>query len=140
MYRDQNQRDFARTLRNESSSAENRLWHFLRAGQLRGRKFRRQAAVGAYVVDFVCFSMKPVVELNGPQHLEPAAVEHDTQRTKWLAARGYRVVRFRNQELDEDIRAVVNAIEGTLMELEALAGNPPSPSLPAEGREPIQPD
>jgi very-short-patch-repair endonuclease len=136
MYRDNDQREFARALRNQSTDAEKRLWHFLRAGQLRGRKFRRQAAVGAYVVDFVCFADKLIVELDGPQHLEPEAAQHDQRRTNWLASRGFRVVRFRNQELDENIRAVVDAIGRAVDELAALAKNPPSPTLPAEGREP----
>lgn len=101
MYCDQDQRDFARTLRNEPSPAEKRLWHLLCAQKLQHYKFRRQAAIGTYIVDFVCFSMKLIVKLDGPQHLEPAAIEHDARRTKWLAARGYRVVRFRNQELEK---------------------------------------
>jgi very-short-patch-repair endonuclease len=136
MYRDNDQREFARALRNQSTDAERRLWQFLRAGQLRGRKFRRQAAIGAYVVDFVCFADKLIVELDGPQHFEPEAIAYDERRTNWLASRGFRVVRFRNQELDESIRAVVDAIGRAIDELEARAQNPPSPALPAEGREP----
>jgi very-short-patch-repair endonuclease len=101
MYRDNDQREFARTLRNQPSDAEQRLWHFLRAQRLRDRKFRRQAAIGPYVVDLVCFANKLVVELDGPQHLDAEAVEHDKRRTNWLTARGFRVIRFRNQELDE---------------------------------------
>jgi very-short-patch-repair endonuclease len=61
MYRNQQQRDFARQLRNQATPAETRLWHFLRAGKL-GVKFRRQAAIGAYIVDFVCFSHRRFVE------------------------------------------------------------------------------
>ncbi len=135
MYRDNDQREFARALRNQPTEAERRLWHFLRAEKLRGRKFRRQATIGPYVIDFVCFADKLIVELDGPQHLEPEALEHDQRRTGWLTARGYRVVRFRNQELDENIRAVVDAIGRVIDEL-ALVRDPPSPALPAEGREP----
>jgi very-short-patch-repair endonuclease len=135
MYRDQDQRDFARQLRNNSTDPEKRLWHFLRAQKLRGHKFRRQAAIGSYVVDFVCFSAKLIVELDGPQHLEPDAAEHDTRRTNWLASRSFRLIRFRNQELDENIQAVVDSIGCVLAELEGHTENPPSPALPAEGRE-----
>jgi len=113
MYRDQEQRDFARRLRNEPTEAENRLWHFLRAGKL-GVKFRRQAALGCYVVDFVCFSHKLIVELDGPQHLEDFSREHDQRRSEWLNSEGYRVIRFRNQSLDEDIRQVVEEIRRAL--------------------------
>jgi len=135
MYRDKEQRDFTRQLRNNPTDPENRLWHFLRAQKLRGHKFRRQAAIGSYVVDFVCFSAKLIGELDGPQHLEPDAVEHDRRRTDWLASRGFRLIRFRNQELDENIHAVVDSIGRVLAELEAHTGNPPSPALPAEWRE-----
>jgi very-short-patch-repair endonuclease len=87
MYRDTTQRDRARALRNQPTDAEKRLWHFLRAQNLRGRKFRRQAAIGAYIVDFVCFADKLVIELDGAQHLDPEALEYDKRRDTWLAAR-----------------------------------------------------
>jgi very-short-patch-repair endonuclease len=64
MYRDQSQRDFARELRNHATPAETRLWHFLKAEKL-GVKFRRQAAIGPYIVDFVCFSNRLIIELDG---------------------------------------------------------------------------
>lgn len=137
MYRDQNQREFARTLRNEPTDPEQRLWYFLRAQKLRGRKFRRQAAIGTYVVDFVCFTHKLIVELDGPQHLDPEAIEHDERRTAWLAARGFNVIRFRNQELDENIRMVVDKIERALVELETRAESPlPISPRRWEGAEP----
>ena len=133
MYRDNNQRDFSRKLRNESSPPEQRLWHFLRAQKLRGRKFRRQAAIGAYVVDFVCFSIKLIIELDGPQHLEARAIEHDARRTEWLTARGYHVLRFRNQELDEHVHAVVEANRTALAQLETRPEKTPLPSPPRRG-------
>ena len=136
MYRNQEQRNFARSLRNQPTDAEKRLWHFLRAQKLRNHKFRRQAALGPYIVDFVCFAVKLVIELDGPQHLERDAVDHDARRTAWLSTHGFRVLRFRNQELDENIHGVVDAIERVLTELESLTLHPPSPALPAEGREP----
>ena len=132
MVSDRNQRDFVRSLRNQPTSAEKRLWHFLRAQKLHGHKFRRQAAIGPYVVDFVCFSLKLIIELDGPQHLEREAALHDARRTDWLSARGFHVVRYRNQELDEDIQAVVDGITLVLAELAAARKNPPSPTLPAK--------
>jgi very-short-patch-repair endonuclease len=77
MYRNEDQRNFARSLRNQMTDPEKRLWRFLRAGQLGGHKFRRQVAIGPYVVDFVCLSHKLIVELDGPQHQEQLAAEHD---------------------------------------------------------------
>src|SRR4051812_45981784 len=135
MYGDKNQRDFARTLRNQPTEPEARLWHFLRAEKLRGHKFRRQAAIGPYIVDFVCFSTKLIIELDGPQHLEPDATRHDERRTDWLAARGFHLTRFRNQELDENIHAVVDAIGRVLGELDSSPLNPLPPPPPAERRE-----
>ena len=91
------------------------MWYFLRAGKL-GVKFRRQAAIGEYNVDFVCFSHSLIVELDGPQHLEDRAKAHDARRTVWLASRGFRVIRFRNQSLDEDVFLIVDQIKRALGE------------------------
>jgi hypothetical protein len=92
---------------------------------------------GPYVVDFVCFDEKLIIELDGPQHLNPEAIEHDERRTNWLAAQGFHTIRFRNLKLDDNIHAVVDAIGRALEEL-AVSKNPPSPALPAEGRGPNQ--
>ncbi len=85
MYRNQDQRDFARRLRNQRNPS-GLVGALDRAAEL-GGKFRRQAAIGAYLVDLVCFSHKLVIELDGPQHLEPACAEHDARRTAWLRRR-----------------------------------------------------
>ena len=132
MYRNQNQRDFARQLRTDATPAEKRLWYFLRAEKL-GAKFRRQAAIGAYIVDFVCFSHNLIIELDGPQHVEDKAKDHDASRTAWVASRGFRVIRFRNQALDEDIWLVVDEIKQALKECEQPL---PSPPRKGEGAEP----
>lgn len=137
MYRDQEQRHFARQLRNQPTGAEKQLWWFLRAGRL-GVKLRRQAAIGAFIVDFVCFPQKLIVELDGPQHLEADAGAHDARRTTWLESRGFRVVRFRNQELDEHILGVVDRIK-KLLEVPPLDNTSPGhhaeplPSPPHKG-------
>ncbi len=108
MYRNQRQCDFARTLRNAASNAEKLLWHFLRAHQLGGHKFRRQVAIGPSIVDFACLPKKLIIELDGPQHFETEAAQYDIERDEWLTARGYRILRYRNQELDENIQAVLD--------------------------------
>jgi very-short-patch-repair endonuclease len=129
MYRDQDQRNFARHLRNQPTEAEKALWQILRAQQLHGHKFRRQAALGPYVVDFICFSQKLVIELDGPQHLETDAADHDVRRTAWLSSRRYRVIRFRNHQLDDDIHAVVDEISRALTMTKP--GEPPTPPQPS---------
>ena len=131
MYRDPDQRDFARQLRNQPTDPEKRLWWFLCAGKL-GCKFRRQAAIRPYIVDFVCFAKQLVIELDGPQHLEAEAKEHDTNRTGWLQSRGFHVIRFRNHELDEGIQLVVESIQQALAASETQNSPPPLPSCAAE--------
>ncbi len=115
MYRDEEQRDFARDLRNNCTVPEAQLWYFLRAGKL-GVKFRRQAAIGSYIVDFVCFSHQLIVELDGPQHATEEGKARDERRTAWLESEGYRVIRFRNQMIDNEIQLVVEEIERVLKE------------------------
>jgi len=113
MYRNQEQREFAQRLRNELTAAERLHWHFLRSDKL-GEKFRRQAAIGKYIVDFVCFTRQLVVELDGPQHLDEAAREYDVRQTAWLESQGFRMLRFRNQTLDDNYEGVVEAIRRAL--------------------------
>jgi very-short-patch-repair endonuclease len=132
MYRNQEQRDFARQLRNDATPAEKRLRHFLRADKL-GVKFRRQAAIGPYIVDFVCFSHRLIVELDGPQHIEEKGQVHDARRTAWLASRGFRVIRFRNHQLDEDMSSVVDEIKRALGVCELPGVKPPPQPSPPRG-------
>jgi len=87
----------ARQLRKSSTDAERRLWSRLRQKQLDGFRFRRRQPIGAYIVDFFCPEAKLVVELDGGQHA--LAGVHDTERTLWLEARGYRVIRFWNNDV-----------------------------------------
>ena len=82
----------ARALRQEMTDAENRIWYFLRNKRLNGYKFVREYVIGHYIADFVCRDQKLIVEIDGGQHME--AVEYDQKRTDYLAANGYRVIRF----------------------------------------------
>ena len=95
------------------------MWTILRNRQLMGFKFRRQEPIGKYFVDFVCSERKLVVEVDGGQHLEQA--DYDAERSHLLESRGYRVVRFWNNQVLEDMDAVQEAI------LIALNKGTPSP-------------
>ncbi len=97
-----------------------------------GVKFRRQAAIGAYIVDFVCFPHNLIVELDGPQHIEDKGKERDAYRTAWRASRGFHVIRFRNHALDEDIGRVVEEIKRALKTC-VEERPPPQPSPPRGG-------
>ena len=103
----------ARALRKNPTEAERTLWKHLRLRQLVGRKFRRQQPLGDHVVDFVCFEKKVIVELDGGQHAEQVAP--DAQRTAWLGAQGFRVLRFWNHEVLRDMEAVKEAIREALL-------------------------
>lgn len=74
--------NIAKNLRKSSTDAERLLWRHLRANQLEGQKFRRQQPIGNYIVDFVCFDKRIVIEVDGRQH---AIEKHkDNERDKWL--------------------------------------------------------
>ncbi|MBK7332552.1 MAG: endonuclease domain-containing protein [Betaproteobacteria bacterium] len=79
------------------TDAEQRLWHRLRGAQLHGCKFRRQHPIGPWFADFACIERRLVVELDGGQHAERAA--YDRRRTEWLRLAGWRVARFWDNEV-----------------------------------------
>jgi len=127
MYQDKAPRDFARTLRNESTPAEKRLWQFLRAQILSGHKFRRQAAIGSYIVDFVCHQHRLIVELDGGIHDLAEVAARDVERDLWLTGRGYRVMRFLNEQAVSDPSGVVQTI------LAAAGADTPTPNPSPQG-------
>ena len=103
----------ARSLRNNPTEAERALWKHLRLRQLEGQKFRRQQPVGRYIVDFVCFEKKLIVEVDGGQHSEQ--VGSDAERTARLEAQGFRVLRFWNHHVLSEIGAVMESIREALL-------------------------
>ena len=82
----------AKQLRKNSTQAETWLWRQLRNRQLAGCKFRRQHAIGPYIVDFVCLEKQLVIELDGGQHQDQSS--YDEQRTRYLNSLGFQVLRF----------------------------------------------
>ena len=99
-----------------------RLWSILRDRQLDGCRFRRQAPIGAYIADFACFSHRLVIEVDGGQH---AAARSDGQCTRWLESQGFRVVRYWNNEVFENLEGVGEAIRETLRASTPHPGPPP---------------
>ena len=112
----------ARMLRQLSSDAENRLWHFLRNRQLARLKFRRQMPMGPYIVDFACVQARLIIEADGGQHLEQIAF--DDRRTAFLSARGFEVLRYWNDDILRDTERV---LEDILYHLEKRPSPRPSP-------------
>jgi very-short-patch-repair endonuclease len=120
------------------TDAERRLWSRLRRRQLHGRRFRRQHPIGPFIADFACPEEKLVIELDGGQHADRK--EQDAARTRWLAARGYRVLRFWNNDVLTQTDAVVQVIAAaTRGGAGAPLPNPPPASGASGGREPEAP-
>lgn len=117
--------DHTKRLRQEQTDAERRLWQRLRNHQL-GLKFRRQHRIGGYIVDFVCVEAGVVVELDGGQHLEQA--DADAARTAFLETRGFKVVRFWNDDVLTRTDAVIEAIWHALQPVRPGAERPPHPN------------
>ena len=89
----------ARAMRHEPTSAEAMLWAILRSRRYRDIKFRRQHAIGPYVVDFACVGARLVIEVDGPSHEGEEQVAFDVQRTELLKRSGWRVVRIPNADV-----------------------------------------
>jgi very-short-patch-repair endonuclease len=100
---------YAKQLHRALTPAETKLWAHLRAHRLKDVHFRNQHAIGNYVVDFCAPRRKLIIELDGSQHLEQK--EYDAERTAFLAAKGYRVLRFWNNEVMNHIENVLRAID-----------------------------
>jgi very-short-patch-repair endonuclease len=112
----------ARMLRRNSTHAEKKLWSRVRAGQLGGFQFRRQFPIGEFIADFCCRERRLVIELDGAQHAGPAGEVHDQARSRLLLARGYRVIRFWNEDILKNLNGVLELIFAELRQ--------PPPNLP----------
>ena len=104
----------ARALRKNLTDAEKLLWRHLRDRQLDGCKFRRQHPIGKFIVDFVCVEKKLVIEVDGGQHA--TKVEADLQRSEYLRKKGYRTLRFWNNEVLQKTESVLEAVLLSLSE------------------------
>jgi very-short-patch-repair endonuclease len=125
------QREFAKHLRRQMTDCENKLWRHLRAHRLNGEKFRRQQPIGPYVVDFVHFGARLIVEADGGQH---DGARHDERRDAWLRAQGFRVMRFWNNEIMSNLDGVLATVMMAVGESSPLSASPLSPGpSPARG-------
>lgn len=100
----------ARLLRRRQTDDERRLWARLRDRRLNGLKFRRQAPCGPYIADFLCEAAQLVIEVDGSQHAEPAALESDLARTRHLNSLGYEVFRVWNIDLKTNMDGVLDQV------------------------------
>jgi very-short-patch-repair endonuclease len=114
MHRRTNPKIFSNSheLRHNQTDAENKLWQVLRNHQLNNIHFRRQHAIGPYIVDFCAPSEKLIIEVDGGQHLEQQ--EYDSERTAYLEAKNYQVLRFWNNEVMENMDGVLQVIQNMI--------------------------
>ena len=103
----------ARNLRKSSTDAERYLWKYLRRNRLEGFKFRRQQLTGRYIVDFVNFKRKIVIEIDGGQHAIESA--RDRKRDNWLREEGFEVLRFWDNDVLKNIEGVLEVIRAKLL-------------------------
>jgi very-short-patch-repair endonuclease len=123
--RDQQLLGYAKRLRTEQTPLEQKLWYALRAKRFEGAKFRRQVVIGRYIVDFACRSPTMlIIEVDGDTHA--GRERYDAQRTAFLENKGYRVLRFTNQD-------VATNDAGVLMVISQALQLPLSPALSPEG-------
>ena len=115
-------RRFGKAMRQRMTEAEARLWLRLRKPGIEGLRFRRQAPIGPYIVDFFCPQHRLVVEVDGGQHSDRV----DRERDAWLTAQGYRVVRVWNSDVMENVEGVCAAI--------ATAAREADPVTPSRNR------
>ena len=111
--------DRARQLRKNMTTSEWRVWSYLKGRQLDGWKFRKQAPIGPYIVDFACFAARLVVELDGNSH-DDVVADHDERRQAWLESQGFKVLRLSADYPEMDpIEGVWEAIDLALSEVPA---------------------
>jgi very-short-patch-repair endonuclease len=99
-----------REQRRQSTPAEQKLWQALRGRRLAGLKFRRQHAIGRFILDLFCVEHQLAVEVGDGIHTAPRRTEYDAARSKFLEERGLRVLRFWNEEVEKNLDHVLNKI------------------------------
>ena len=122
----------ARELRKNMTREERHLWYdFLRTYPV---KFTKQKIIGNYIVDFYCADAKIVIELDGSQHLEPGAIEHEAVRTSFLNSFGLTVYRITNLEVNRNFTGVCEYID-CLVKHALSQGSPSQGELSRQGRD-----
>ncbi|MCP3474488.1 endonuclease domain-containing protein [Bradyrhizobium sp. CCGUVB1N3] len=125
------QRSRAKQLRRAMTRAETLLWRYLKANRMDGVGFRRQTPIGNYIADFVCFSSKLVIELDGESHDFEERQRADQRRDAFFAAESFQVLRFTNEQVMSNLEGVVEAIRKATSA--GASGSPPSLTLPHKG-------
>ena len=116
----------ARTLRKRLTPQEVKIWMKLRELKKLGFHFRRQAPIGRYIVDFASFGARIVIEVDGGQHNCGGGIELDRQRDVFLRSQGFRILRFWNSDVDQNLEGVLETIlDASRTPTPALRADPP---------------
>ncbi len=116
----------ARALRNNATDAERILWCAISARKVSGVRFNRQVPIGPFICDFVARSLHLAIEVDGGQHNEDA----DANRTRYIEAQGFRVIRFWNNDVLSNVEGIIEEIERVIADMPS-----PDPSRKREGRD-----
>ena len=100
----------AKELRRNAPDAEKKFWYAINYDKL-GVKFRRQQRLGPYYVDFICFELKLIIELDGDQHAEDEAVAYDNLRTDFIESQGYKIIRIPNGYIYKELKSVIEHLQ-----------------------------
>jgi very-short-patch-repair endonuclease len=125
------QRNRAKQLRQAMTRAETLLWRYLKAGRMDGLGCRRQVPIKNYIADFVCLSIKLIVELDGESHDFEERQKADQRRDAFFVSQGFQVMRFTNEQVTSNLEGVVEAIRQAASS--RASGLPLSPALPHKG-------
>ena len=106
-----NLKNNARYLRKNQTEQERKLWNLIKNKQFYNYKFLRQYVIGKYIVDFICREKKIIIEIDGGQHNENSTIGYDKERSIYLNSIGYAVIRFWNNEIDNNIEGVYSKLE-----------------------------
>ena len=101
----------AQELRKNTTPQERKLWNLIKNRQFFGHYFRRQFVIEPYIVDFICREKKIIIEIDGSQHLQTKDKVYDKKRTEYLNSLGYIVIRFLNNEIDNNIDGVYERLK-----------------------------
>lgn len=100
----------ARYLRKNMTPQERKLWNTIRNNQINNLKFKRQHPIGEYIVDFICIEKRLILEIDGGQHNYKKNIIYDNERTKYLNSRGFQVLRFWNNDIDNNLEGIIEKI------------------------------
>ena len=128
---------YSRQLRRDQTPWEKKLWMYLKGKNFYGFKFRRQVVVGSYIYDFLCFDKKLIIELDGGQHVEKEIIKKDKSKQKYAEDLGYKLLRFYNNDVHNNLQGVLETIHFQLTSGTATpsVARMHSRHLPLEGEE-----